>query len=52
MQLGISRERVRHLIETALEKLRAMSSIQALFGTALSTMSVQSSGTSRISTNS
>jgi RNA polymerase primary sigma factor len=29
-QLGISRERVRQLIETALEKLRAMSSIQAL----------------------
>jgi RNA polymerase primary sigma factor len=52
MQLGISRERVRHLIERALEKLRAMSSIQTLFGTALSAMSGQSSGTPRISTNS
>ncbi len=33
-QLGISRERVRQLVEIALEKLRAMSSIQALLGTA------------------
>jgi RNA polymerase primary sigma factor len=39
MQLGISRERVRQLIDMALEKLRAMSSIQALFGSALSAMS-------------
>jgi RNA polymerase primary sigma factor len=31
-QLGLSRERVRQLIEIALEKLRAMSSIQALLG--------------------
>jgi RNA polymerase primary sigma factor len=33
-QLGISRERVRQLIEIALEKLRGMSSIQALLGAA------------------
>jgi RNA polymerase primary sigma factor len=52
MQLGISRERVRQLIETALEKLRAMSSVQALLGTALPAMSGQSSGTPRMRTNS
>ncbi|HEV2237198.1 MAG TPA: RNA polymerase sigma factor RpoD/SigA [Ktedonobacterales bacterium] len=34
-RLGISRERVRHLVDIALEKLRAMSSLRSLLGVAV-----------------